>query len=134
MLFDLPRGPSIQEQTPPSVVKFRMSPDRPGPEVEGPMSILAVGSGGEVRGRMHLEEAVPAHKFRSQPAYPHSISHPLVPTFTLCTQSPDNLLHPEWFQGWDPGVLILHRHQLHAPSPVGRGGHAEITKPPTIRL
>ena len=52
--------------------------------------------------------AVPAHKPRSQPAYPHSISRPLVPTFTLCTPGPDNLLHPEWFQSWNPGVLILH--------------------------
>lgn len=43
------------------------------------------------------------------------ISHPLVPTFTLCTPSPDNLLHPEWFQGWDPGILILHRQQLQVP-------------------
>lgn len=83
---------------------------------------------------MNLEGTVPAHKPRSQPAYPHSISRPLVPTFTLCTPSPDNLLHPECFQGWDPGVLILHRHQLHSPSPVGRGGHAEVTKPPTLRL
>lgn len=37
------------------------------------------------------------------------ISRPLVPTFT---PNPDNLLHPEWFQGWDPGILILHRQQL----------------------
>lgn len=43
------------------------------------------------------------------------ISHPLVPTFTLCTPSPDNLLHPEWLQGWDPGILILHRQQLQVP-------------------
>lgn len=70
----------------------------------------------------------------TNPGVSHSISHQLVPTFTLCTPHPDNLLHPEWFQGWDPGVLILHRHQLHAPSPVGRGGHAEVTKPPTLRL
>lgn len=104
-----------------------MFPDRPGPDLKGLMPIF----GGEVGVNMGLypegknefggrEQSQSTNPGVSLPL-PTLISHPLVPTFTLCTPSPDNLLHPEWFQGWDPGVLILHRHQLHAPSPVGEG-------------
>lgn len=82
---------------------------------------------------MNLEGAVPAHK--PGVSLPITILSPTLspPTFTLCTPSPDNLLHPEWFQGWDPGVLIL-RHQLHAPDPVRRREYAKVTKAPTLRL
>lgn len=31
-----------------------------------------------------------------------------------------NLFHPEWFQCWDPGVLLLHGYQLLVCHPVGR--------------
>lgn len=92
-----------------------MFPDRPGPDVKGLMPILGVGSG-------EWEASSPSPQTQES-AYlsPLLLSHPLVPTFTLCTPSPDNLLHPVRFQGGDPGVLIFHRHQLHAPSPVGKG-------------
>lgn len=46
--FDLHGDPSNDEQPPPSVVRLRMSPDRPGPEVEGPMSIWVIESGSEI--------------------------------------------------------------------------------------
>lgn len=51
----------------------------------------------------------------------HPTLHPSVPTFLLYTPSPANLLHPEWLQGWDSGVLLLHGYRLLVCRPVGRG-------------
>lgn len=46
--FDLHGDPSNDKQPPPSIVRPRMSSNRPGPEVEGPMSIWGTESGSEI--------------------------------------------------------------------------------------
>lgn len=51
----------------------------------------------------------------------HPTLHPSVPTFLLYTPSPANLLHPEWLQDWDSGVLLLHGYRLLVCRPVERG-------------